>query len=104
MENLNQDQFAHLNPDTECAAFEQVCDITRCPTPKYYLSSMSERRRNHLVRERTLTVISPQHVQFSCSYGEVYKARCTRSGIICAMKRMKYVPLDLLLIQPAPLD
>jgi hypothetical protein len=25
MENLNAEQFAHLNPDTECAAFEQVC-------------------------------------------------------------------------------
>jgi hypothetical protein len=24
MENLNSEQFAHLNPDTECAAFEQV--------------------------------------------------------------------------------
>lgn len=24
MENFNSEQFAHLNPDTECAAFEQV--------------------------------------------------------------------------------
>ncbi len=34
MENLNVEQLAHLNPDTESAAFEQVCGILYFNLPR----------------------------------------------------------------------
>lgn len=50
MENVNVEQLAHLNPDTECAAFEQVSLIYAfLYTPA---SCMNVLRRNLSERER----------------------------------------------------
>ena len=74
MENFNSDQFAHLNPDTECAAFEQVCSVENAhPAPP---SFTRELKRSRSVRERMLSHFTIKHEFFHAD-----TVKCTRPGV-----------------------